>query len=267
MSYQGIVFDVDGTVVREAEPIPGAAEGLRAAADAGLDRVFLSNNPTARPAAYEERFAEAGFAVDAEEVFTAGTLTTRYLGDEHTDDALFVVGADGLRTQLADAGLSLTTEPRAADVVVGSLSYEFDYDTLCDAIIAVDDETAFVGTDPDRVIPADGPDRPGSGAVINAIEGVVRRSVDVICGKPSASARQTVLDYLGVSPATCLVVGDRLNTDIELGADTEMTTVLVTTGISDREDVAESSTTPDYVLDSLANLDAVIAGTADRYAG
>ncbi len=136
MSYQGIVFDVDGTVVREAEPIPGAAEGLRAAADAGLDRTFLSNNPTARPAAYEERFAEAGFAVDAEAVFTAGTLTTRYLGDEHADDALFVVGADGLRAQLADAGLSLTTEPRLSRCIAGGVSRrrrpaEHRYRTRC----------------------------------------------------------------------------------------------------------------------------------------
>jgi len=266
MGYQGIVFDVDGTVVRETEPIAGAAAGLDAVADAGLDRVFCSNNPTARPAAYEERFADAGFAVDASEVVTAGTITTEYLQAEHAGDRLFVVGEDGLREQLVDAGLSLTTDPQAAAVVVGSIATAFGYETLSETIIAIDDDTPFVGTDPDTVIPQDGPDRPGSGAIINAMEGVIDRSVDVICGKPSAYARETVRSHLGVPAEDCLVVGDRLNTDIQLGEAAGMTTVLVTTGVSDRATVAASSVTPDYVVDSLADLGDILDDTATRYA-
>jgi len=265
MSYQGIVLDVDGTVVRETTPIAGAATGLTAVDDAGLRRVFCSNNPTERPAAYEARFAEAGFAVAADEVFTAGTITTDYLRTEHADDEVFLVGEAGLRAQPVAAGLSLTTTPRAADVVVGSLSTEFDHETLCQTIIAMGDDPVFVGTDPDTVIPQDGPDRPGSGAIIHAMEGVIDQSVDVICGKPSAYARNTVLDYLGVPAEDCLVVGDRLNTDIQLGAAAGMTTVLVTTGIMDRSAVAESAVTPDYVIDSLAKLEKIIEGTAERY--
>lgn len=266
MSYQGIVLDVDGTVVRENALITGAADGLAAIADAGLRRVFCSNNPTARPAAYEARFAEAGVTVSAAEVFTAGTITTNYLRNEHTDSQVFFVGEAGLRDQLVDAGLSLTTDPSAADVVVGSLSREFSYETLCETIIALDDDdTAFVGTDPDAVIPQDGPDRPGSGAIIHAMEGVADRSVDVICGKPSAHARKAVLGYLDLPAEDCLVVGDRLNTDIQLGAAAGMTTVLVTTGIMDRSAVATASVTPDYIIDSLAELAAIIDGTAERY--
>lgn len=265
MSYQGIVLDVDGTVVRESAPITGAAEGLAAVDDAGLHRVFCSNNPIERPDAYETRFGEAGFSVSAAEVFTAGTITTDYLETEHADDQVLLIGEAGLRDQLVDAGLSLTTDPRVADVVVGSLSMEFGYETLCEMIIALDDETAFVGTDPDTIIPQDGPNRPGSGAIVHAIEGVTDRSVDVICGKPSAYARKTVLDYLDVPAEDCLVVGDRLNTDIQLGAAAGMTTVLVTTGIADRSVVATSSVTPDYVVDSLTALEEIIAGTAERY--
>ena len=265
MSYQGIVLDVDGTVVQGPNPITGAAAGLRAVDDAGLRRVFCSNNPIERPAAYEKRFADAGFTVKESEVFTAGTITTDYLTNSHATDKVLLVGEAGLREQLVDAGLSLTTDPRAADVVVGSLSRDFSYETLCETIIAVDADTAFVGTDPDPVIPQDGPNRPGSGAIIHAMEGVVDRSVDVICGKPSAYARETVLNYLDVPAENCLVVGDRLNTDIQLGTEAGMTTVLVTTGIADRSTVAASATTPEYVIDSLAELAAVIDGTAERY--
>lgn len=265
MAYQGIIFDVDGTVVRDDDPIPGADAGLRAVAEAGLDRVFLSNNPAAEPLAYEDRFAEAGFSVDSEEVFTAGTVTTAYLSDEHADDAVFVIGEDGLQTQFEAADLTLTTDPAAADVVVGSVDSTFSYETLCEAVVAIDETTEFIGTDPDMVYPGATQDMPGSGAIIHAVEGVTEQSVDQICGKPSELARRTALDYLDVPAADCLVVGDRLNTDIKLGTDAGMTTVLVTTGISDRATVAASSVTPDYVVDSLADLEAIIEGTAEQY--
>ncbi|MFC6725811.1 HAD family hydrolase, partial [Halobium palmae] len=71
MTIRGAVLDVDGTVLRGSDPIPGADEGLATLADAGVDRLFCSNNPTKEPAAYAERFARAGFAVDPEEVLTS----------------------------------------------------------------------------------------------------------------------------------------------------------------------------------------------------
>ncbi|MFO7834472.1 MAG: HAD-IIA family hydrolase [Halohasta sp.] len=263
MSYRGIVLDVDGTVVRGDKPIPGAAAGLEAIENAGLDRVFLSNNPTERPAAYESRFETAGFAVDHEEVFTAGTLTTQYLRDEHATDRLFVIGEPGLEAQLQGADLALVDDPEAAEVLLASLDRGFGYESLCDAIVALDRSIPFVGTDPDIVIPQDGPNRPGSGAIIHAIEGVAGREVDRICGKPSPLARRAVSDYLGHPAEDCLVVGDRLDTDIQLGAAAGMTTVLVRTGVTDAETLAASPVDPDYVLDSLADLDAVLDGRVD----
>lgn len=263
MSYNGIVLDVDGTVVRGDEPIPGAAAGLDAVERAGLERVFLSNNPTKRPVAYESRFASAGFDVDREEVFTAGTITTEYLRSEHADDRLFVIGDPGLDSQLLAADLSLTDDPEAVDALVASMDREFGYQSLCDAIVALDDDIPFIGTDPDMLIPQSGYNVPGTGAMLHAIEGVTGRSVDVICGKPSRLARRTVLDYLDQPPEACLVVGDRLDTDIKLGADAGMTTALVRTGVTDDETLADSPISPDYVLDSLAELDAVLDGRAD----
>lgn len=263
MSYRGIILDVDGTVVRGADPIPGAAEGLAAVESAGLKRVFLSNNPTKLPSAYESRFAEAGFDVDAEEVFTAGTISTAYLQAEHPDDRLFVIADPGVDRQLLAADLTLTEEPEAADAIVVSMDREFDYQSLCDAIVALDEPIPFIGTDPDMVIPQSGPDIPGTGAMLHAVEGVTGQEVDVICGKPSEFARRTVLDYLDLPPEDCLIVGDRLDTDIKLGSEAGMTTVLVRTGVTDDETLAASPINPDYVLDSLAGLEAVLDGQAD----
>lgn len=258
MSYQGVILDVDGTVVHGDEPIAGASEALTAIDDAGLDRVFISNNPTAPPKAYESRFEQAGLAVDREEVFTAGTVTIDYLTTEHADDQLYVIATPGFVEQLAETSIVITDDPTAADALVASLDYAFDYEQLCKTVVALQDGTPFIGTDPDILIPQSGPDMPGSGAIIHAIEGVAEREVDVICGKPSAYARQTVLDYLDCPPEECLVVGDRLDTDIKLGADAGMSTAVVKTGITDDERLASSSISPDYVLDSIADLETII---------
>ena len=258
MSYQGVILDVDGTVVHGDEPIAGAADALAAIDDAGLERVFISNNPTDPPAAYEARFEAAGLAVDREEVFTAGTVTIDYLTTEHADDQLYVIANPGFVEQLAETSIVITDDPTAADALVASLDYSFDYEQLCNTVVALQDGTPFIGTDPDILIPQSGPDMPGSGAIINAIEGVAEREVDVICGKPSQFARQTALGYLDFPPEECLVVGDRLDTDIKLGTDAGMSTAVVKTGITDDDRLADSAISPDYVLDSIADIETII---------
>jgi 4-nitrophenyl phosphatase len=261
MTYRGVVLDVDGTVVRGDEPIPGAAEGLDQLAGAGLRRLFVSNNPTKRPPAYADRLRRAGFDVHSDEIVTAGTVTTDYLADNHADDALYVVGEPALVEQLTDAGLTVVADETRADTVVVSIDRSFDYDRLCAALRACDDEdVTLVGTDPDMVIPTAEGDVPGSGAIINAVAGVVGRDTDVVLGKPSEPARRIVRDRLGLPPRDCLVVGDRLDTDIAFGERAGMTSVLVRTGVTDDRDLERSDVTPDYVLDSLADVGAVLDG-------
>jgi 4-nitrophenyl phosphatase len=259
MDHSGVVLDVDGTVVRGDEPIPGAREGLDLIREAGLDRLFVSNNPTKAPPAYVDRLGKAGFDVREEEVVTAGTVATSYLSDHHADDRLFLVGEDGLREQFTAADLHLTDDPGSAEVVVASIDRDFHFDDLTDAYEALSDESVpLVGTDPDRVIPAPERDIPGSGAIVNAVAGVAERDPDTMLGKPSDPARRIVLDRLGFPGEECLVVGDRLDTDVEFGRRAGMTTVLVTTGITDRQRVERSAVDPDYVIDSLAELDGIL---------
>ena len=260
MTIRGAILDVDGTVVRGDVAVAGAREGLDGLAAAGIRRLFVSNNPTKAPQAYVTRLGRAGFDVTADEVVTAGTVSARYLADERAGDDVYLLGEDGLREQFREAGVRLVDDPECADVYVVSIDREFGYDDLCDALWALtDDRVAFVGTDPDAVIPGAERDVPGSGAVIGAVAAVTGRDPDVVLGKPSAQARSLVLDRLGLPPEECLVVGDRLDTDVALGASAGMTTVLVTTGISDRSDVATADVTPDYVVDSLAELESIVA--------
>ncbi|WP_284013695.1 HAD-IIA family hydrolase [Halobaculum litoreum] len=256
---RGVVLDVDGTVVRGRDPLPGAPAALSRLRAWGLSICFCSNNPTKGPPAYVERLAAAGIDAAESEVVTAADSTVAYLREHHADDALYVLGEDGLIEQLEAAGLAVATDHADATAGVVSIDRSFDYDDLATALWALGDGTPYVGTDPDRVIPAPEAFVPGSGAVINAVSGVLDHEPDAVLGKPSATARDLVLDSLGVPAEECLVVGDRLDTDVALGAEAGMTTALVLTGVADRDDVAASPYDPDYVLADLSELDDVLA--------
>ena len=254
MDYEGAVIDLDGTVYRGERLLPGAEAALDRLRSAGVRTLFFSNNPTKSRAEYVDRLASFGIEADADEVLSAGTVTTRFLAEEHPDDAVFLVGAAGLRRQFEAADLSLVDDPTAADVLVASWDDEFDYGDMLSGYRALEAGATFYGTDPDMLVPDAEGMIPGSGAVINAVGGVLGREPERLLGKPSAAARRAAIEALGVPAERCLVVGDRLDTDIELGERAGMTTVLVRTGVATDEDVDASDVRPDYVVDSLADL-------------
>jgi len=258
MEFSGAVLDVDGTVVRGDEPIPGAPAGYRRLREAGVETLFVSNNPTKAPPAYVDRLGAAGYDADADQVFTAGAVTTRYLREHHADADLLCIGEAGLRDQFAAAGLATTDDVDEADALVASIDREFGYEDLCTALWALERGIPFIGTDPDVVIPAPDRDVPGSGAVINAIAGVAEREPDAVLGKPSDTAIEMVRERLPYPPEECLVVGDRLDTDIALGERAGMTTALVLSGVTDEAAVAAADVSPDHVLEDLGDIDRLL---------
>jgi HAD superfamily hydrolase (TIGR01450 family) len=260
MSYRGAILDLDGTVYRGDAALPGARDAVSALREAGLSVLFASNNPTKSDGAYVDRLNEMGFSVDASEVLSAGTVTTEYLLEHHAGAAVYLVGSPGLREQFVAAGVHLVDDATAADVFVASWDRDFGYGDLTAGLRALDgSDTAFLGSDPDRTVPTSD-DRvvPGSGAIIGAIEAAAGREVDHILGKPSPETIAAATDALGVPAADCLLVGDRLDTDIAMGERAGMTTVLVLSGVTDRATVAASDVRPDHVLDSLADVPALL---------
>lgn len=258
MNPKGVVLDVDGTLIRGSEPIAGAVEAVETIRERDRKVAFVSNNPIRTREAYAERLAGHGFSLDSEELITAGTITAEYLAHEHAADELYVIGEEGLEIQLREAGLSLTDEYDRADALIASIDREFSYDDLTHALWALSGSTRFIGTDPDRTIPTEDREVPGSGAIINAVAGVAGREPDVIMGKPAPSAVEALERTLGLDAADCLIVGDRLDTDIEMGERAGMTTALVRTGVTDERTLAESEIEPDHVLDSVAELDSLL---------
>lgn len=261
MTTQAAIVDVDGTIVRSEDLIPGAIEGLRAIEEHGVSRLLFSNNPTRGGDHYVERLAAHGIDVDPNDVLTSGTVTAAYLAERHPGAAVYLIGEDRLCRLLEEAGLRVTDDPERAEIVVGSIDRGLSYGSLAGALRALERDLPFYGTDPDTTIPGSRGPVPGSGAVLAAMAAVAGREPDAILGKPSAIAAEAAietLETLNTDPAEVIVVGDRLNTDIALGERAGMKTALVLTGITDWEDVEESDVSPDYVLEDLGEIERVL---------
>ncbi len=256
--YEAAILDVDGTIVRGEELLAGAPAGIDALERAGCDRLLFSNNPTRSGDYYREKLAPHGVDVDPSTVLTSASVSTSYLRTTHPDERVYLVGGKRLEGILEAAGVDLTTEPDAADVVLGSYTTDFSYGTLWESLRALEDDVPFYGTDPDTTIPVDDGLMPGTGAILAAMEAVAGREPDAILGKPSTVAADAAIERLATDPARTLVVGDRLNTDIALGNRAGMETALVLTGVTDRETLAASSIEPNYVLESLAEVDRLL---------
>jgi HAD superfamily hydrolase (TIGR01450 family) len=256
--YEAAILDVDGTIVRGEELLPGAADGLRALEAAGCSRLLFSNNPTRGGDHYGEKLAPHGIDVDPGTVLTSATVAAEYLATTHPDERVYLVGDDRLEALLADATVELTADPDAAEVVLGSFDTDFSYGTLWESLRALEDGVPFYGTDPDATIPIDEGEIPGSGAILAAMEAVAGRQPDAILGKPSSVAAAAAMERLDAAPERTLVVGDRLNTDIALGERAGMETALVLTGVTDRADLEGADVEPDHVLESLAAVERLL---------
>lgn len=253
LAFESIVLDVDGTLVRGDDPIPGAPAAVDRLRAVGLDLLLFSNNPTREPAAYVEWLGGMGFDIGADEVVTSGVVTAEYLADTHPDAAVYVVGEPGLRQLLAARDCRLTDDPDAAEVVVGSVDREFTYDRLRDGLWALDG-AAFVSTDPDRTIPAADRPVPGSGAIVAALGGAADRDPEAVLGKPSERAAAAALERVEADADATLMVGDRLDTDLAMGQRAGMATALVLSGVATREEAAAADVPPDHVVESVADL-------------
>ena len=112
----------------------------------------------------------------------------------------------------------------------------------------------FFATNADRTCPIEGGDIPDAAAVIGALEGCSGRKVELVAGKPSAMIVDMVLKALDLNANDCLMIGDRLETDILMGNQAGMSTALVLTGVTQRDDLAHSSVSPKFVLNSISEI-------------
>jgi 4-nitrophenyl phosphatase len=248
-SIDTVVCDIDGVIVLGSEPIPGAGAALARLADAGVDLRFVTNNSTRTRAGIAQRLAEiVGFKTAATTVVNSGWATARFIAG--TVERVYVVGADGLRETLREAGIVVTDDWRAADAVVAGLDFNVTFRALAEASLAVQNGARFYATNTDPNYPTPEGLYPGGGALVAAIVTTTGEQ-PIVCGKPHQPTRDLLAGFVGAHP---VMIGDRPDTDIALGRAMGWPTVLVLTGVTPTAVAIPEGHRPDMVLASLAEL-------------
>ncbi len=253
-SFEGFIFDLDGTVFLSEKAVPGAADVMNRLKDNGKNIVYLSNKALETRSTYAEKLTEFGIQTPEDQVVNSSYVMAHYLSRIAPGARVYVVGEEPLIKELMDKGLEISENPEEIDYVVASFDRDFHYDKLKIAYDAIMNGAGFVATNPDRTCPVEGGEVPDAAGMIGAIEGVTGNDVEVITGKPSGQMLEAALDRLDVKKENCILLGDRLETDIKMGSDYGVHTALVLSGVTDREDLKDSSIDPTFVLKDVSEL-------------
>jgi 4-nitrophenyl phosphatase len=249
---QGVIMDMDGVLWRGDEALPGVLRWFAWIRGRGLPFALATNNSMKTPADYVQKLAKVGIeGVQERQILTSGTTTVDYMHRHYpAGTAVHILGGDGLRTLMTEAGYVVADE---APVVIVGLDTSLTYEKLRRASALLRNGAAFIGTNADPTIPTPSGLAPGGGSIVAAL----RTASDVepiIMGKPNAPMFEAAVGLLETAPEQTLMIGDRLDTDIAGGRAAGFKTVLVLTGVATREKLATSAVQPDGVYEDLEAL-------------
>jgi HAD superfamily hydrolase (TIGR01450 family) len=254
LPQRGWLFDLDGTIYRGDVLIPGARATILALRGAGRRVGFLSNKPLQTRADYAAKLSRLGIPTTADDVISASLVLARYLKTVDPGAPLFVIGESPLIAELAGEGFEIRPDRHVRWVVI-AFDRTFDYAKLNTALQAVRRNGArLIATNPDRTCPTEDGEIPDCAGMIAAVEAVTGHTVEITVGKPSSLMLEAALAALGVTAPECVMVGDRLETDIVMGKRCGLATVLVLSGITRAEDPRIAEVGPDAVIGSVREL-------------
>jgi HAD superfamily hydrolase (TIGR01450 family) len=262
--YDLVIFDLDGVVYLGHEPIGGAVEALNGLAAHGPAVAYATNNASRRAADVANLLVSMGIGASPSEVVTSAQASAQLMADRLAPgSAVLVVGGPALRAEISDVGLTPVTsaDPQPAAVVQGYAA-DVGWAQLAEASVAIRRGAWWVATNADSTLPSPRGPLPGNGSLVAALRHALDRSPDVIVGKPEPRLFTAAAARVGaVNP---LVVGDRLDTDIEGAVRAGMDSLLVLTGVTTPDDLlaAPAGSRPTWVAPDLRALDDL--GTAAR---
>ena len=249
MTYQGYLIDLDGTIYEGKKRIPAGERFVHRLQEHQIPYLFVTNNTTRRPETVQAMLAEQfNIVTPLETIYTASLATIDYMNDLGNDKTVYVIGEDGLKSAIYEAGYVEDTN-NPAYVVVG-LDTDLTYEKLTIATLAIQKGATFIGTNPDLNIPTERGHLPGAGSLLALLEAATRIKPAII-GKPKSIIMDKALEILGTEKSQTIMVGDNYLTDIRAGIDNGFSTLLVLTGFTKPEEVDHLPIAPTQVLNSL----------------
>jgi phosphoglycolate/pyridoxal phosphate phosphatase family enzyme len=273
-AVRSLIFDLDGVLWRGHTPIPGAVESVLRLRERGIRCFYATNNSSLLQSEFAERLRAIGLEMQDAEVVTSAAATAWHL-EAHFGSKPFtayIVGEHGIKTELSRIGAQVLGEDEAditasVDVVVVGIDRSFSYEKLRLAQKFLLRGALFIATNTDWTFPTESGVVPGSGSIVAAVQASAQRAPLVI-GKPAPAMLLGCVQRFELDASTCVMVGDRLDTDIACGHRAGLRSFWVATGVHTRQDIAAAQSdtarrdeVPDACFENLVELaDAVLGG-------
>lgn len=247
-NYKAYLIDLDGTMYRGEESIEEAIHFVKALESKGIPYLFVTNNSARTPEQVADKLVNFGIPATAGHVFTTSMATAIYLDKWKKGASVHVIGEEGLHHALTEKGFTFTEEN--PDAVIMGIDREINYEKLAIACIAVRNGAKFISTNGDIAIPTERGLLPGNGS-LTAIVSVSTTVKPTFIGKPEVIMMEQAIEILGVSMDEAIMVGDNYDTDILAGINAGMDTLLVHTGVTQKEHLGNYDVQPTYTVHSL----------------
>ena len=243
------LFDMDGTLYLGNRLYDFTAELLETIGQTGGKYLFMTNNSSKSVADYIAKLQTMGIEATEEDFMTSSQATADYLHKHHPGKRLYVCGTQSLKQELRKEGFAVTQNLDEVDCIVMGFDTELTFQKLHDVsyLLLTRPELPYVATNPDLVCPTEFGSVPDCGSICIGIKNATGRE-PVVIGKPSPLMPELAMERLGISREQTCVVGDRIYTDIKSGLNAGVTGILVMSGETTPEILAQSPDKPHLVL-------------------
>jgi NagD protein len=243
--------DMDGVLVHEEAPIPGAADFIHELRASGRPFLVLTNNSIFTPRDLKARLHRSGIDVPEDAIWTSALATAQFLDNQRPEGTAYVIGEAGLTTAMHEIGYVMTE--RDPDYVVLGETRTYSFEAITAAIRLIDKGARFIATNPD----VSGPSLQGAIPATGSVAALITKATGIdpyFVGKPNPLMMRSALNRIDAHSETTVMVGDRMDTDVISGLEAGMRTVLVLTGSTQRGLVERFPYRPTHVVDSVADL-------------
>ncbi|MBE3570922.1 MAG: HAD-IIA family hydrolase [Bacillales bacterium] len=252
--FDAYCFDLDGTIYIGNKLLPGVKETIDRLRRHNKKILFITNTSTQTREECRQRLNHFGIKAELDEVITASYMSAIYFLEQSPDSVVYIVGEKAISEEFNNFLLKMTDNPMDATHVLVGLDCSFTYEKLNLAMNAVRNGAKLIATNPDPFCPVPEGYISDTLAIAKAIEAASEQPICHVIGKPSSFYGHKVLEKLKINSNRCLIIGDRLETDIMLGKTNDCRTCLVLTGASSKEDIEKTKIYPDYVVENLQSL-------------
>ncbi|MCX5533334.1 HAD-IIA family hydrolase [Streptomyces sp. NBC_00006] len=248
---QSWLTDMDGVLMHEGVPIPGADAFIKKLRDSGKPFLVLTNNSMYTARDLHARLNRIGLEVPVENIWTSALATARFVDSQRPNGTAYVIGEAGLTTALHEEGYILSdSDP---DFVILGETRTYSFEALTKAIRLINGGARFIATNPDNTGPSTEGVLPATGSVAALITKATGKDPYFV-GKPNPLMMRTGLNAIGAHSESSAMIGDRMDTDVLAGLEAGMTTYLVLTGLTSQSDIDRFPFRPTKVVDSIADL-------------